>query len=57
MRKLQGLMTDAGSAVRKSVAYECGVGRSTEKCLCQFPRNDLVVLLDIALHCYISSIN
>jgi hypothetical protein len=43
--------------VRKSVAYECGVGTSTEKWLCQFPRNDLVVLLDIAPHYFISRIN
>ena len=48
---------DTSRPVRKSVAYECGVGRSTEKCLCQFPRNDLVVLLDIALHHFISRIN
>jgi len=37
--------------------YECGVSGSTEKWLCQFPRNDLVVLLDIALHYFISRIN
>jgi NADH:ubiquinone oxidoreductase subunit 3 (subunit A) len=48
---------DASSPVRKSVAYECGVGRSTEKWLCQFPRNYLVVLLDIVLHYFISRIN
>jgi hypothetical protein len=47
---------DASSPVRKSVAYECGVGRSRESD-CQFPRNDLVVLLDIALHYFISRIN
>jgi len=40
-----------------SVAYECGVSRSTEKCLCQFPRNDLAVLLDIALQYFIPRIN
>jgi len=40
----------ASSPVRKSVACECGVSRSAEKWLCQFPRNDVVVLLDIALH-------
>ena len=50
-------ITDASSPVRKSVANECGVGRSTEKWLCQFPRYDLVVLLDIALHYFISRIN
>ena len=33
----------------RAVAYECGVSGSTEKWLCQFPRNDLVLLLDIAL--------
>jgi len=44
---------DASSPVRKSVAYECGVSGSTEKCLCQFPRNDLVVLLDIVLRYFI----
>ena len=49
--------TDASSPVRKSVAYECGVGRSTGKWLCQSPRNGLVVLLDIALHYFISRIN
>ena len=48
---------DASSPVRKSVAYECGVGRSTEKWLCQFPRKDLVVLLDIVLRYFISRIN
>jgi hypothetical protein len=31
MRKRKELITDANSPVRKSVAYECGVGRSTEK--------------------------
>jgi len=30
---------------------------STENWLCQFPRNDLVVLLDIALHYFMSRIN
>jgi len=40
-----------------SVAYECGVSGRTEKWLCYFPRNDLVVLLDIALHYFISRIN
>jgi NADH:ubiquinone oxidoreductase subunit 3 (subunit A) len=56
MRKSEELITDASSPVRKSVAYECGVGGSTEKRLCQFPRNYLVVLLDIALHYFISRI-
>jgi len=31
MRKRQKLITDASSPVGRSVAYECGVGRSTEK--------------------------
>ena len=31
MRKKWELITDASSTVRKSVTYECGVGRSTEK--------------------------
>jgi len=53
MRKRYELITDASSPVRKSAAYESGVGRSTEKCLCLFPRNDLVVLLDMALHYFI----
>ena len=44
---------DASNPVRKLVAYECGVGGSTEKWVCQFPRNDLVVLLDIVLHSYV----
>jgi len=48
---------DASSPVRKSVAYGCGVGRSIEKRLYQFTRNDLVVSLDIALHYFISGIN
>ena len=48
---------EASSQVRKSVAYGCGVGRSTEKWLCQFPRNDLVVLLDISINYFISRIN
>ena len=30
---------------------------STEKWLCQFPINDLVVLQDVALHCFVSRIN
>ena len=47
---------DASSPLRKSLAYECGVGRSTEKLLCQFPRSE-VVLLDIALLFIISRIN
>ena len=29
MRKRQELITEASSPVRKSVAYECSVGRST----------------------------
>ena len=41
-------LRDANSA--KAVMYECGVSWSTEKWLCQFPRNDLVVLLDKTLH-------
>jgi len=45
------------SNTANSVAYECGVSRSTVKWLCQFPRNDLVVLLDIVLHYFISRIN
>jgi len=57
MRKRQQWSTDGSSPVRKSVAYECGVSGSTEKCLCQFPRYDLVVLLDIALRYFISTIN
>jgi len=57
MRKRWELITDASSPVRNSVANECGVSRSTEKWLCQFPRNDLVVLLDIALHYFTSRIN
>ena len=40
----------------KAVTYECVVSRRTEKLLCQFHRNDLV-LLDIALHYFISRIN
>ena len=36
---------------------KCGVSGSTEKWLCQFPRNDLVVLLAIALHYFKSRIN
>jgi len=40
----------------KAVAYGSGVSGSTEKWLCQFPGNDLVVLLDIALHYFISRI-
>ena len=31
MRKREELITEASSPVRKSVAYECGVGRSAEK--------------------------
>jgi len=31
MRKRQQLITEASSTVRKSVAYESGVGGSTEK--------------------------
>ena len=57
MRKLYEPITDASSPVKKSVAYECRVSRSTEKWLCQFPRNDLVVLLDISLHYFIPRIN
>ena len=57
MRKRYELITDASSPVRKSVAYESGVVRSKEKRLCQFPRNDLVVLLDIVLQYFISKIN
>ena len=41
----------------RSVACECGVSGSTEEWLCQFPRNDLAVLLDIALHYFIWIIN
>ena len=31
MRKCYELIMDARGPARKSVAYECGVGRSTEK--------------------------
>jgi len=53
MRKRQELITEASSPVRKSVAYECDVSGSI-KTDCQFPRNDLVVLLDIVLRYFIS---
>jgi hypothetical protein len=53
--KCYELITDASSPVRKSVPYECGVSGSI-KTDCQFPRNDLVVLLDIVLHYFISRI-
>jgi hypothetical protein len=57
MPKLLRADTGRQHSTTNSVEYECGVGRSTEKWLCQFPRNDLVALLDIALHYFISTIN
>jgi len=56
MRKRLELITDASSPVRKSVAFACGVGRSIGKWLCHLTTNDLVVLLDIALHYFVSRI-
>jgi len=42
---------DAISPVRKSVAYKCGVSEGVQRSDCvNFLENDLVVLLDIALH-------
>jgi len=56
MRKRE-LIADAGGPVRKLVECECGVGGSAEEWPCRFPGGDVVVLLDVALHCFTSGID